>query len=373
VRFVTMPWRNLRRRLLRSLLTALGVATAVGGFSVLTGLGHGVEHAWSGALAGQGTQLFAYRKGALDLLTGTIDEAQVRQVRNAPGVSSAAAELFDMLTLESGASILVRGWEPDSHLWREATLVIGRLPAGAEPAEVVVGEALAELLGLRPGSEIRPFGDALTVVGVVRMDGVVNNNSVIMPLAGLQALLDRGSKVTALHLRLEGGQDADRTEADRTRLGRQFPQLAFVTAETAVRDSEVFRLARSMTWAVSLVGLAMGLLIIVNTLLVAVLERTREIGVLVAVGWSRERILALVLLESLWLSAIGGAAGMALGRLGLELLVLHPKLRGVVALAPSLPALGQQFLLVVLLGVIAGLLPAWRALRLDPVQALRDQ
>jgi putative ABC transport system permease protein len=128
-----------------------------------------------------------------------------------------------------------------------------------------------------------------------------------------------------------------------------------------------------MAWAASLVGLAMGLLIVLNTLLVAVLERTREIGVLGALGWSCRRILTLVLLESLLLSAAGGLLGMALGYLGLNLLIMHPMLRGIVAVTPSLSAFGQQFLVTVVLGIGGGFLPAWRALNLNPVDALRDR
>jgi putative ABC transport system permease protein len=373
VRFVTIPLRNLGQRPLRTVLTILGVAAAVGGFSILTGLGRGVEDAWNGSLVGQGTQLFAYRKGVLDLLAGTIDEHLAGEVRKVSGVESVAAELVDVLTLESGASILVRGWEAESHLWRETSLLAGRLPAGGVLEEVVVGEALAESLGLGPGSEVQPFGTKLQVVGVVRMDGVLSNNSLIMSLVGLQELLDRGRKITVLHIRVERGRDQNQLEVARSRLGGLFPQFAFVAAQTAAQQNEMYRFAHSMAWAVSLVGLAMGLLLVVNTLLVAVLERTREIGVLAAVGWSRRRILALVLLESLLLSAAGGLVGMTLGHFGLKLLVLHPKLRGIVAVVPSLSAFGQQFLVIVLLGIGAGFLPAWRALELNPVDALRER
>jgi putative ABC transport system permease protein len=239
--------------------------------------------------------------------------------------------------------------------------------------EVAVGEGLAEALGLAPGGELALFGVRLRVSGVVRLGGVYGTNSAILQLAAVQELLEREGKITVLNLRVAGGHEDAVLEAARARLTARFPQLVFTPAREAAQHNELFRLWRSSAWATSLVGLALGLVIVVNTLLVAVLERTREIGVLVAVGWSRARILALVLLESLLLSAVGGVLGMVVGQVGLEMFVDHPKLRGFVAVAPSAVVFARQLVVIVLLGIAAGLYPAWRAVRLNPVDALRDQ
>ena len=373
MRFISIPLRSLRHRPLRSALTIVGVTVAVGGFSILTGLGRGLEEAWNSSLVGQGTQLLAYRRGTLDVLAGSLDESLAAEMRVVPGVVAVAAELVDVMTLESGESILVRGWEPDSMLWSATELIDGRMPVGGGATEAVIGEALAGALGLATGDRIRPFGAALEIVGVVRMEGVLSNSSLIVPLSALQRLLDRGDKITALHVRVEQGHDGGALQAARERLSGLFPKLVLVEGRSAAQQNELYRFWRGMAWAASFVGLAMGFVIVVNTLLVAVLERTREIGVLVAVGWSRRRILGLVLLESLLLSAAGGLVGMLLGHFGLELLVDHPRLRGFVAVVPSAAAFAQLLLVTVLLGVAGGFYPAWRAMNLNPVDALRDQ
>lgn len=372
MRFVVIPLRHLARHPLRTALTVGGVAVAVAGFSVLTGLARGVEQAWSRSLVGQGTQVLGYRRGVLDLLTGALDLRLAEAVRGTPGVEAVAAELVDVLALESGGTLLVRGWEEGSGLWQATRIVAGRLPAATALDEAVVGEGLAATLAVEPGDELQPFGETLRIVGVVRMDGALSNHSLVMPLPALQRLLEREGKITVLHVRVAGGEERAARVAVLARLNAAFPQLVFVEARSAAEENDLFRFWRGAAWAASAVGLAMGLLVVVNTLLVAVLERTREIGVLVAVGWTRRRILASVVLESLLLTIAGGLFGIALGHVGLELLAGQPRLRGFVVVAPSLAAVAQQLAAAVSIGVGAGLYPAWRALRLDPVEVLRD-
>jgi len=217
-----------------------------------------------------------------------------------------------------------------------------------------------------------PFGSVLKVVGVARMDSVLSNNSMMMSLAGLQKLLDREGKITVMHIRVVRGQDANELEQVRSRLVKLFPRFLFVAAQTAAQENDLYRFWRGMAWAASLIGLIMGLLIVFNTMLVAVLEKTREIGVLAAVGWSQRRILALILSESLLISALGGLAGIALGYLGLQLLVMHPKLQGFVVVSTSLAVLVQQFIIILLIGICGGFLPAWRALHLNLIDALKE-
>lgn len=373
MRFFTIIVRNLLQRPLRTAVTVVCVAAAVGGFTVLTGLGRGVEVAWNSSLMKQGTHLLVYRKGVMNLLTGTIDERVAAEMRTIVGIESVAAELLDVITLESGASVLARGWSSDSLLWQGAPLVAGRYPLPGSSDEVVLGESLVQSLDLRLGGTLMPFGSTLKVVGVAHTDNVLSNSSMMMSLEGLQKLLARQGKITVLHLRVVTGSDKTILEQVRDKLGKLYPSYLFVAAQNAAQENDLYRFWRGMAWAASLVGLIMGFLIVFNTMLVAVLEKTREIGILAAVGWTGRRILSMILLESLAISALGGVVGIAVGYLGLKLLVLHPKLQGFVVVAPSLIVLAEQFGIILLMGLGGGLLPAWRALHLNPIDALKER
>ena len=371
MRFVTIPLRNLSRRPVRSVLTALGVALAVAGFVVLTGFSRGMAHAWTTSLLERDVHLTAVPRGTVQILTASIDESLTGRVAAIEGVRDASAELADMVMLPSGQPVLVVGWPAGSFLWETLRLSAGRLPAASRMDAAVLGGGLAGALRLAPGDSFQVLGAPLVVSAVFRPAGVINNNMLILPLPTLQRLLNRPGKVTVLDVRLAHPGDAQGLKAVQARLGAAFPGLIFTETRFVADSDDILRLIRAMAWGISLIALAMGFFTILNTLLMSVTERVREFGVLSAVGWSPSRVLAMVVLEGLALSVAGSAAGIVLGIGGLGWLAASPVLRGLVE-----PEIGARLLLQVsavtlALGVIGSLYPAGRAVRVQPVNALK--
>ncbi|MEP6976409.1 MAG: ABC transporter permease, partial [Spartobacteria bacterium] len=136
-------------------------------------------------------------------------------------------------------------------------------------------------------------------------------------------------------------------------------------------NSEGFRMVRAMSWGTSLLAVLVGVLGVMNTMLMTVFERTHEICVLLAVGWTRGRIIRMVLYESALLGFFGGIIGVTLGAVGVRLLGETPALRGLLQPDLGLPLLGLSVLIAVAVGVLSGLYPAWRSSRLAPSQALQ--
>lgn len=371
MRFVSIPVRNLGRRPVRSVLTALGVALAVAGFVVLTGFSRGMEHAWTTSLLERDVHMTAVPRGTVQILTASIDETMAARIAAVDGVRDASGELADMVMLSSGRPVLAVGWPPGSFLWATLRLSAGRLPAAARPDAAVLGQGLAGALGLAPGDTLHLLGAPLVVCAVFRPNGVINNNMLILPLPTLQRLLNRPGKVTVLDLRLAQPGDARREKAVQARLGAAFPDLQFTETRFVADSNDILRLIRAMAWGISLIALTMGLFTVLNTLLMSVTERVREFGVLSAVGWSPGRVLAMIVMEGLALSLTGSAAGIVLGVAGLRWLAETPMLRGLVE-----PQLGAGLFLQVsavtlALGVMGSLYPAGRAVRVQPVEALK--
>jgi putative ABC transport system permease protein len=135
-------------------------------------------------------------------------------------------------------------------------------------------------------------------------------------------------------------------------------------------DTQI-RLARAMAWATAAVALILGSVGMLNTMLMSIFERTREIGILRAVGWRRRRVLALVLGEALVIALMGTLLGMLLAVAGLRALTMAPTARGFIN--PNLP---PEVLFIALamgvgLSLLGGLYPAARAAALEPTEALR--
>jgi putative ABC transport system permease protein len=371
VRFVTIPARNLSRRPVRSVLTALGVALAVAGFVVLTGFSRGMEHAWTTSLLERGAQFTAVPQGTVQILAASIDQAVAARVAAVRGVRDAAGELADMVMLPSGQPVLVVGWPEGSFLWQTLRLSGGGLPPSDRMDAAVLGEGLAGALRLRPGDTLPLLGAPLTVSAVFRPSGVINNNMLILPLPALQRLLNRPGQVTVLDVRLARPGNAGDVRAVGARLSAAFPGLKFTETRFVADSNDIMRLIRAMTWGISLIALTMGLFAVLNTLLMSVSERVREFGILSAVGWSPGRVLAMVVIEGLALSLAGSAAGIVLGIAGLRWLAASPMLRGLVEPQVGGGLFLQVSAVTLLLGVIGSLYPAGRAVRVHPVDALR--
>lgn len=371
MRFVSIPARNLSRRPVRSVLTALGVALAVAGFVVLTGFSQGMERAWTTGLIERDVHMTAVPRGTVQILTASIDETVPARVAAFDGVRDASGELADMVMLPSGQPVLVVGWPPGSFLWATLRLSGGRLPAPSQPDGAVLGQGLTDVLRLGPGETLHLLGTPLVVSAVFHPSGVLNNNMVVVPLPTLQRLLNRPGKVTVVDLRLAQPGDPERVKAVRARLEAAFPGLAFTETRSVADSDTILRLIRGMAWGISLIALAMGLFTVLNTLLMSVTERVREFGVLSALGWSPSRVLAMVVIEGLTLAVAGSAAGIVLGIGGLRWLAQAPMLRGLVE-----PEIGARLLLeaaavTLFLGVVGSLYPAGRAVRVQPVEALK--
>jgi putative ABC transport system permease protein len=165
--------------------------------------------------------------------------------------------------------------------------------------------------------------------------------------------------------------DPGRAESVRDELNEAYPDISFSLTSEFSESLNDFQTMMDLVQQVSSLAVFVGGLGMLNTMLMSVLERTREIGVFRALGWRRRRVLGMVLGEALVLGAIGGLLGVLVG-LGLgEGVKQVPGLLGSIDPVYT-PRLFLQALVVALgAGLAGGLYPAWRATRMQPVEALR--
>jgi putative ABC transport system permease protein len=252
-------------------------------------------------------------------------------------------------------------------------MVAGRVPTADETASAVIGESLAEALGKKPGDAIELSGEKFRIVGIARQQSVIDDRSVMLPMPVIQRLLDRPGKVSGFHIRVEHPENPAQVAQVRDRIAAAFPDLLVIESAEMANQSEITNLVRAMAWASSTVALVMTFVVVLNTLLMAVTERMREIGLLSAIGWHPARIVAAVVCEGLLLAGAGAAFGIAGGLLGLRWMIRHPQL-GAFLQPDVTPALVLESVAMVLaVGALGGIYPAWRATRLQPVELLRGE
>lgn len=370
MKFIDIPILNLRRRLLRTILTLMGIAIAVAGFIALVGMSRGLEMAWINSLDDRGTHMLVTRKGAVELLTASIDESVGDALGKIEGIRGVAGELVDLAEF-NGQTVFVTGWAPQSYLWNTLHLVEGNLPDPALSNEIVVGHACAETFGIKPGKTIHIRNKDFYVAGIFRQEGLMTNGTIVFTLPTMQDLMRKPGTVTVFNLLVDHPDDPNWVLTLQKHLGDSFRDLLFTETNEIAESNYIMRFFRVMAWGTASIALIIALVLILNTLLMAVTERTREIGILSAIGWSAKRIIAMVMLEGIMLSFIGSVAGSLLGIYGLDYLASLPQMQGFLE-----PEVTKRMLLEVcgttcILGILGGLYPAYRAIHINTVDALR--
>ncbi len=366
---------NLYRRPARTLLTISAIALGIAAVVALTSISWGFEASWQKANDARGTDLIITRLASENTMPSPfVAEKVQQQLAQYPHVKQVAGLLSEMLTIGADTPpMFVFGWEHGSYLWEHLKLLEGRWPADrAEPA-VVLGMLAAELLHKKPGDQVEIEGQMFQVVGVFQSPALVENGAVLMTLDLAQRITDKPGKVNVLNIELDDAA----TEADiqqiRSQVNTGLRGFTAITSGELVSQNAVVRISKAMSHATILIASLVGALVVFNTMLMSISERTREIGVLLALGWQRRTVIKLVVSESVLLTLAGGCIGIVLG-LGLTWGLEHLELmRGKIDAVFSVPFLGAALALSVLLGICGSLYPAFKAARLLPSHALRQE
>ena len=147
-------------------------------------------------------------------------------------------------------------------------------------------------------------------------------------------------------------------------------QLSVTKSESVLKNDSLIGLLSAVSTAMAWVALLMGVLMVLNTLLMAVLERTREIGILSAIGWSKRRIMGALVIEGFILSALGSVAGIVIGVAGSRLLSAIPAIGRYIAVSPTPGLIATTAVAAIILGILGSLYPAIVATRASPAEAL---
>jgi putative ABC transport system permease protein len=223
-------------------------------------------------------------------------------------------------------------------------------------------------MGLQVGDAIRITGSTFRIVGIYETGNGFEDRAAVVPLREAQTLALQPHRVSMLYVKLSDPDKADQLQA---RVERRFPDLAVSTSSGFINQEQLLEVLQEMVGQISFLAIFIGGVGILNTMLMSVLERTGEIGVLRALGWRRRRVLGMILQESLILGAVGGVCGIFLG-FGLGSLIgLMPGMFGAMKPLYTPQLLVQAVMVAAVAGVVGGLYPAWRATRMRPVEALR--
>jgi putative ABC transport system permease protein len=190
----------------------------------------------------------------------------------------------------------------------------------------------------------------------------------VVTLRDAQTFTGKPRKSTMYAVKLK---DSSKAEEMVERINREFPEIHAALTSDFVGQMPDMQNSNSMVSSISFLAILVGGVGVLNTMLMSVFERTREIGVLRALGWRRRRILGLILREAAMLGLLGGAAGIGLALGMVALLQSSPMIGEAVQPIWDIEIFVRAISVALLLGLAGGLYPAYRATRLQPIEALR--
>ncbi len=369
----------LRYRPMRTFLTASGIAIAVGSMVVFLSLGEGLRQAFANEIGSVGAEIqvsygsFENLGSSPELPLSRADD--LRAVADEYGIVSVTPlYLYFRGGFSPTSSFAFQGVPTDVDLTGiypgfEITEGRGLTPEDRTRNVAVVGEQVAERSNLQVGGTLRLSSDAaFEIVGLSSSAGGFLGNAVITPLVSLQQATNANDNVTFFVVDIENPAEAANTAAA---LAERFPELGFQTQsdvleviERGIQITDVVRLG------ISVIALIVGAIAVANTVLMSVIERTREFGVVRAVGARPRFLFGLVLVESIALSIVGGAAGVALGFGGAAVVnIIAVDLIGLQVAAITARLVAFSFGVAFAMGILSGLAPSARAARIRIAEA----
>ncbi len=385
--FTKFAFQNMLRRKLRTFVTMAGVAVAVAALFSLLAFQRGYQNGMRDELDRLGAHVLVVPKGCpYDAASMALHGASwpcylkmgyLEQVRKTQGVSVAAPVFMNALYGANGEQTVYLGINDDIRAVKRAWKIEGALPA--QTGDIMLGATAAKNLHAQRGREYSlPGLEGVKgrVCGVLAPTQGADDNFFYMPLADAQRLFKRQGQLTHILVRLQDPNSMDDV-VGALRGCEAGMEMNIVPLTHLFRTIQgMVNSTRLLLGCIALVALLVAGAGVSNTVLMAVTERTREIGVMRATGASMSDIFRLIWLETALICVIGGVIGVVVALAGAQ--SLEGWLRNQLPFSPTgaliHPELSVMFACLVgaaALGSVAGLLPAWRASRLSPIEAIR--
>jgi putative ABC transport system permease protein len=359
--------KNLTRRPVRTVLTVLGIGVGIGAVVALLGMARGLSESWSDAYKARGTDLVV-RKGN-GLQAQPFDSKAIDSVRSIPGLKSATNMLVETMSVEDVPLMVVSGRELGSFVWEALDIKTGRRPKDATEPAVVLGLLAAESLGKTVGDTVTIDVEDFTIVGIADGKAFVENGSIFMELGNLQRVMQKEGRVNFINMKLADGADIVQVLAE---VKKAVPNYRVDTARDVTQQNDGVKAFEAMNWGTSAIALLVGTFGVMNTMFMSVFERTREIGILIALGWRRSRILRMIVYESVALCVGAGILGVVFGVTLLKVMAATPWMSGKLEPYIGLDLIGFAMALSLVVGLLSGLYPALHCTKINPSMALRQ-
>ncbi len=372
-----LAFKNIRRYRLRTFLTVLGIVIGIAAIVALGSISEGVSLSIQNSLNLLGGKIIVQSVDSAGFATAfagsEITQEQVSKLELIDSVKEAIPIVFFADMSQSGhmSQEMVVGIHPSklSVFVGEEIKVDGRRLEEDDSEVVILGNIIAKNLDLEVGDTFAIRDVDFEIVGVLeKSNNIQIDSSAIVPVSDLQDILKKDT-YQVVFVVPENVEDSENIADDIEDQDEDLKALA--SADVARQAGEISGRIRFFTLGVGAIAAVVGGLGVMNTMIMAVLERRKEIGLLKALGATKRKVLVQFLLEASVISVLGGALGIVIGFSASFFMgsISNFAITPVVSISLVLGSLA----FALILGLVGGAYPAWKAAKLDPVEALRYQ
>ncbi len=351
-------------------MTLIGAAVGISAFVSLTSVGNEFKTQLGDIVKTYNIDITVTSKGSATPVASTISMSDYRGFLKIENVRNASSLIVGPVTSPWNRYFLLFGVSSVETFLNKIGMVEGRVITPGMK-EVMIGERAAADHRLKVKDRILLADqEQFTITGIYASGSRIIDGAAMVDIRDAQALLKRYDSINMAFLQTTVGSDPGDVARD---ICRRLQNVSAVTSGEFVGQIRLFKTMDVFVWGISLISFVTCCIIVMNTFLMAVSERTKEIGLLMAVGWSRLRVMKMIVCESLMVCLLGGLLGNLMAFIELWLFhVMNPEGLGwLVSMSFSMKIFWESIALSLLLGTAGSLYPAIRASRLLPAEALR--
>jgi putative ABC transport system permease protein len=369
--FLGLIPRNVLTRKVRSGLTGLAVAIAIMMVVAMGVLTYSLKQTAISVLEVGKADFTVAQKGVSDVLNSIIDQQQLAAISSYPQIQSTVGVLIAGVNFNGNPFFLELGIPPNELTPFGVQVLEGRPYSATATDEIMLGYRTAQDLHKTVGDQVTIDTITFTIVGIYTVGNPFADSASMVPLLWLQGRQRLAGDVTLVFVKTKPGADIPALTAQ---IQHDHPELAcVVTASQFGLIDRNLSLISAADVGVSVLALFMGAVGVMNTTLMSVFERTREFGVLRAVGWSRGRIVIMVMGEALFIALAGAVVGTGMGFAAVQVIKQLPDVLGFFHPAYPASVFGQALGVAVGMAFFGVIYPAARAALLQPLEALRHE